>query len=415
MRIGGRDPGSLPTSRFLLSFVPPKFPFAPPLSNLRFSVFVNFSFLATYSGLNVALGLVLLGLLSGLISVYVVMRRQSLIGDVVAHAALPGIVFSFILFRERNVLVLLGGAFVSGLLGVWLVTLITRNGRLKMDGAFAIILSVFFGLGVLLMSHVQKTPDASQAGLERFLFGQASAITAEDVVLFLVMGALILLFCSRTWKEIKLFCFDPEYYDSLGYKGRFMEYAMMLILVLVIVLGLQFVGLVLIVAMIVAPGAGARQWTNNFTRATLISMAFGGLSGFLGAWLGSFDANMPTGPIMVIVLSVFVMASLILSPQRGILWKMFSVRLSRRNIRMELVLMDFYALSRQHEDPLHAHSSEVLEIMSRRKSDIAESLPHMKTLGWITSPADSYWALTAEGLEKARKIHETSGDASPRA
>ena len=217
------------------------------------------SFLGDYTLRIVALGSGLLGAVSGALGSLAVLRRQSLLGDAISHAALPGIVLAYLLTGSRSTLVLVLGAAVAGWIGTLVVIGIVGRTRLKEDSALGIVLSVFFGLGLVLLTYVQKLPDAGQAGLDRFLFGQAATLLARDVAVIAGLGGIAVAIMLLGWKEIKLLAFDRAFGTSLGFRMGRVDVMLTTIIVLAIVIGLQTVGVVLMSAMVVAPAAAARH------------------------------------------------------------------------------------------------------------------------------------------------------------
>ena len=272
-----------------------------------------------YTLRTVALGSMVLGLVSGVLGAFAVLRKQSLLGDAISHAALPGIALAFLLTGSKAPLVLVLGAAIAGWLGTLIVMVIVRHTRIKQDAALGIVLSVFFGFGMLLLTFIQKLPQASQAGLDKFLFGQAATLVQRDVVTMAVLGALALLAVVLLWKEFKLLSFDPGFAGSLGFPTRLLDVVLTLLIVVSIVVGLQAVGVVLMSAMIVAPAAAARQWTERLDVMVVLSGVFGALVGLLGAVTSSLIPRLPTGPTIVVYITVVVGLSLLLAPERGIL------------------------------------------------------------------------------------------------
>lgn len=274
-----------------------------------------------YTLRTVALGAATLGAVSGALGVYAVLRGQSLIGDAMSHAALPGIALAYLLTRSKLPLVLMAGAAATGWLATLAVMSIVRRSRVKYDGALALVLSVFFGIGLVLLTYLQGTPDAGQAGLDTFLFGQAAALVADDVVTMAVLGSLAMAGVGIFWKEFKLLAFDEAFGQSLGFPMRAIDVGLTTLIVVAIVIGLQAVGVVLMSAMIVAPAAAARQWTDRLSVMMGLSVAFGATSGVAGALLSSSFANVPTGPTIVLCASVIVGISLFAAPHRGLLFR----------------------------------------------------------------------------------------------
>ncbi len=168
----------------------------------------------------VALGSAVLGATSGALGSFAYLRRQSLLGDAVSHAALPGIVLAFMLTGSKLPLVLMVGAGLAGWIGTLAVQLVVRRSRVPYDSALGIVLAVFFGIGLVLLTHIQKLPNAAQAGLESFLFGQAASLLRRDVVTMMVLGACAVLILVLVWKEFKLLSFDPDFASSLGLPVR---------------------------------------------------------------------------------------------------------------------------------------------------------------------------------------------------
>lgn len=287
-------------------------------------------FFSDYTLRTVAAGAGALGLVSGALGSFAVLRRQSLLGDAVAHAALPGIAVAFLITGSRETSVLTIGAGVVGWLGALLVIAVRRTTRIKEDAALGLVLSVFFGFGLLLLTYIQKQPNASQAGLDKFLFGQAATLLISDVWLIVVLGAAAFLVLMIFWKEFKLLCFDADYGATLGLPMRVVDIVLTTALVVAIVAGLQTVGVVLMSAMVVAPAAAARQWTNRLGVMVALAAAFGATAGIGGAIASSTAAGLPTGPMIVVFLSFIVAVSLLFAPVRGIVWRYLRERHNRK-------------------------------------------------------------------------------------
>jgi manganese/zinc/iron transport system permease protein len=357
-----------------------------------------------YTLRTVALGTALLGLTSGALGAFAVLRRQSLLGDAVSHAALPGIVLAFMLTGSKELLVLVAGAFAAGWLGSVLVSQITARSRVPGDSALGIVLAVFFGLGLMLLTFVQGRPDAAQAGLDRFLFGQAATLVERDVVVIAALGGVALLTLAAFWKEFKLLSFDPEFGASLGLPIGRIDLLLTSILVLAIVTGLQAVGVVLMAALVVAPAAAARQWTDSLGVMVALSALFGALAGVSGA-LGSGGAEgVPTGPTIVLAATAIVLASLAFAPRRGLVWAAWRRRGQRGRIRLDTVLADLYALYAQHGSLEYGHAVPVLDAMSDGPGGAARALERLAERGWARQLPDGGWAITAEGLERAEGL-----------
>ena len=289
--------------------------------------------LTDYTLRNVALGSALLGLTGGVVGGLTMLRRQSLLGDAVAHAALPGVCLAFLVTGGKAPLWLLLGGGLTGWLGALGVGLILKYTRLGEDAALGSMLSAFFGFGIALLTFIGGSGDANQAGLDKFLFGQAATIVAGDVALMAVLSALALGAVWAMFKEFKLLTFDPAYAQTLGLPVGRLGTLQMSLAVLAVMIGLQTVGVVLMAALLIAPAAAARQWTDNLGRMLALGGLFGAVSGVLGALISASSANLPTGPVIVVVASVILLISLFFAPKRGLLWSAFASARRGRELR----------------------------------------------------------------------------------
>lgn len=288
-----------------------------------------------YTFRTVALGTGLLGLISGVIGSFAVLRKESLLGDALSHAALPGIVIGFLLIGRKEWLVLLLGAAVSGLLATFLISWMNR-GAVKFDSALSLILSSFFGFGLVLLTYAQKQPNANQAGLENFIYGQAASMLRQDVIVIAIAAVIMLAVVVLFWKEIKVFTFDSIFAQTVGFSTSFISFILSLMLVVTIILGLESVGVILMSALIIAPAVAARQWTHSLSTMVVLSGVFGLLAGVAGTTLSSLQSRMPTGPSIVIVASLFVFISIIFAPERGLIVRAIQYRRRKRDVARQL-------------------------------------------------------------------------------
>lgn len=356
-----------------------------------------------YTLRTVALGSAVLGVVSGSLGSFAVLRKQSLLGDAMSHAALPGIVIAFILTRSKFSFVLLLGALVAGWIATLVMTAIVRYTRVKQDSALGLVLSVFFGFGLLLLTYVQRIPDANQAGLNSYLFGQAAALLQRDVIAMALLGSVALALMFLFWKEFKLLSFDPDFGASIGFPMRMLDTLLTTTLVIAIVVGLQAVGVVLMSAMVVAPAAAARQWTNRLGVMVLLAALFGALAGVVGALISS-SGGLATGPTIVIVISIVVLLSLLLAPNRGLVWRWLNRRRNSRRLRTEAVLADLYTLATRHEDSSHAHEAAVIRTMRAGGGGVGHTLNRLQEQGLVRKEGESRWALTPAGMREARRV-----------
>ena len=287
-----------------------------------------------YTLMIVAIGAALLGAVSGSLGTYAVLRRQSLLGDAISHAALPGVAIAFLLTGSKTPLILVLGAALAGWLGTLLILSIVRLTRIKYDSALGIVLSTFFGFGLVLHTLIQRTGNANQAGLDTFLFGQAATVLESDVLTIGILGGVAIIIMFVFWKELKLLVFDEGFAASLGFPIRVLDILLTSLLVIAIVLGLQAVGAVLMSAMLVAPAVAARQWTNKLSLMMFLAACFGALAGVSGTIISSSASRIPTGPTIVLCATVVVGLSIAFAPNRGLLWDWLRHQRNKQGLKM---------------------------------------------------------------------------------
>lgn len=358
-----------------------------------------------YTIRTVALGAAVLGIVAGALGTFALLRRQSLLGDAMSHAALPGVLIAFMLTGSKAPVVLVLGAAVAGVLGTFLLLGITRYSRIKEDAALGVILSVFFGFGLLLLTFLQRNPTAAQAGLNRFLFGQAATLLVRDVITMAAFGGAALLLVVLFWKEFKLLSFDRDFGSSLGYPMTVLDLLLTTLLVIGIVIGLQAVGVVLMSALVVAPAAAARQWTDRLGVMLVVASTFGAVAGVAGALISSTGTGLSTGPVVVLVISLIVLASLLFGAGRGLIWSWIRRQRSRRQLRTQAVLDSLYGLASQHADPRHPHAVETLRALDNYQGGVRRSLAALADDGYVREVAPGQWALTEAGAARAAQAH----------
>ena len=332
---------------------------------------------------------------------FAVLRKQSLLGDAISHAALPGIAIAFLITGTKDSNVLLLGALISGLIGTfWIRGIITKT-HLKSDTALGLILSLFFGFGMLLLTYIQKQPNANQAGLDKYLFGQAATLVESDVWLMTIVTGICLVVLLLFWKEFKILLFDADYTKTLGFNTRFIDVLITSFIVLAIVLGLQTVGVVLMSAMLLAPAAAARQWTNSLGIMVLLAAIFGASSGIIGTAISASQNNLSTGPVIVLVASVFVVFSFIFSPSRGLLFKQIRFIKNRRDLQLHKTLAFMYNIAETHENISHPHT---VKILNNFQGFTKKTLRKLVDKNYVTLQG-KMWSLTKEGYETASNLY----------
>ena len=356
-----------------------------------------------YTARTILLGAASLGIVSGVVGSYAVLRKQSLVGDVMSHAALPGIVLAFLIVGVKEQLPIFIGAALSAVLAVLLINLIKDNSRIKTDSAMGMALSVFFGLGLVLLTYAQKMPDANQAGLDKFLFGQAEALIEKDVLIIGLTGFFALLVVGLFWKEFKLLCFDPDFGGTMGFSMKSMDMLVTAVIVSAIVIGLQTVGVVLMSSMLIAPAVAARQWTGNMGSMVILAALIAAVSGMTGVAFSAGFENVPTGPAVIVCVSVLAFFSVLFSPN-GFFTLRFKDARSRREIKKDYVLKALHDLALEHDDPGYAHSERLLALGSEKGFNVRKSLWELQTAGYVERAEEENWRLTASGISEVRKF-----------
>lgn len=300
-------------------------------------VFETLTLRAGFNATVVLLGTTALGVAAGVVGTFALLRRRALMSDTLSHATLPGIAIAFIVATVmggtgRSLPVLLLGATATGVLGVLTVQGLTRYTRLREDAAMAIVLSVFFGAGTVLLTYIQRMPSGTQGGLDGFIYGQTAGMTRSDASLmgWTALGAVIAAFAMI--KEFRLVCFDPDFARVQGWPVGVIDVLMMSLVVLVTVIGLQAVGLLLVVAMLIIPPAAARFWTERLGVMAILAAVIGGICGYLGSTASTLFERMPPGAVIVLVSGAIFAVSMTIAPRRGVIAAAF--RLTRLRLRI---------------------------------------------------------------------------------
>lgn len=282
---------------------------------------MDWAFWSDYTLRNVVTGSAVLGVTAGTLGCFAYLRRQSLMGDAQAHAALPGIALAFLLTGSKQPLALMAGAAATGWLGMAAVLAAVRRAGTDLGTAIGVVLTSAFGLGVVLLSVIQKRPDANQAGLDKFLLGQAAALTHESVWTMAALGLPAVAVAVILRHELGMAIFDPLFAATQGRDPHRLGTLLTALVVVAVVIGLNTVGVILMSAMLVAPAAAARQWTQSLGGMVALSGAIGAACGIAGAWLSTTQADLPTGPTIVLLLASVAAISLFFGRARGLAWE----------------------------------------------------------------------------------------------
>ncbi len=365
-----------------------------------------------YTLRNVLLGTAWIGVVGGSLGTIALLRRQSLLGDVISHATLPGVALAFLLWQQREIGILMAGAAAAGLLATLAIFAIDVNTRINRDGAMGLILALFFGTGLFLLSLLQNLPTARKAGLDKFILGQAAALVQSDLIALLAAGLPVLLLLLVFWKELKLVSFDPDYATAIGLPVRCLDLLVLGLIVVTIVMGLQAVGVILMSAVLIAPAAAARQWTNQMSAMVAIAGLCGAASGMTGAVISSLGPHIPTGPVVVLALTVIVVVSLLVGARRGLLWRWIRTRRNRVQVTTESVLSALYDMWEEHGRQPHGHQPAVIRMAIAAPGNIGTALGVLRAQGLAEELPDGGWTLTAKGMQAVLK-RNASPEAGP--
>lgn len=287
-------------------------------------------------------GTMTIGLVAGALGSFAYLRKQALISDVISHAALPGTLVAFLAavtvlgVDGRNMLGLIIGAVIVGTIAVLFANGVTNTTKLRIDSAMAVSLTLFFGLGMVLMRIINNGVFPGKGGIQDYLFGNASVMTIADLRTSLITGALALVLMVVFWKEFALRTFDPDHARVLGFNARTVDILMFTTIVIAIVIGVKAVGLVLMVAFVVTPPAAARQWTTTLTGMVSLAAIFGAVGSGVGAYLAISFGEVPTGPLIVLTLFAIFLISLVCSPRRSIIATVLTRWRARKHVKQQL-------------------------------------------------------------------------------
>jgi manganese/zinc/iron transport system permease protein len=364
--------------------------------------------LLAYNTLIVLAGVAALGAVSGLIGAYMVLRRRALVGDALAHAALPGIFLAFALTGDRRFIVLLAGAFVFALLGAWLISAIRRHTRVKEDAALGVVLSVLFGLGVALLSWIQNNVSGgNKAGLDSFFYGKPAGMIAQDVWTLIAVGAVVLALVLILFKEFRLLSFDPQFALVQGWPVFLLDLTMMALVCLVTVIGLPAVGVVMMAGMLIIPAAAARFWTDRLRVMLALSVLFGVLTGLFGTIASALWPNLPAGPMIILTGAAFFVLSMLLAPRRGLAARGLRAWSLRRVTARQNLLRTLYELSETHWPRApELGVGDLLRLRAWRPAQARRLLNRAEAEGFVTERADG-WRLTEAGWREAAEVTRT--------
>lgn len=354
--------------------------------------------------LYVVLGAMLLAASAAVVGSFTLMKKKALVGDAIAHSVLPGICAAFLFAGSKNTVLMVLGAFATGWLSLLAIDYITAKSKLKKDAAIGLVLSVFFGIGVVMLTFIQRSGNAAQSGLEHFLFGNAAALIGQDLAVFGILAIIIVGAVALFFNSFTLIAFNAEYAEVLGLPVRRLELLLTSLTVLAVVTGITAVGVVLMAAMLITPAAAARYWTDRIRTMVWIAAAFGAFSGLMGAFISFLAPAMPTGPWMVVVSSIIAFFSFFCAPRKGILQRARRQRKNRRLIAKENTLKLFYQLGERTDGFFNPRTFDELRL-AREIGDVALRLAlRQLTQSRLLARQNESWALTEAGLTEAARV-----------
>ena len=377
-------------------------------------------FLSDYNTQIVILGTMMLGMAAGTVGSFTLLRRRALMGDALSHATLPGVGLAFIIATRlgmdgKSLPILLIGAAVSGIAGVGAILYVRNMTRLKEDAALGIVLSVFFGAGVSILTVIQQMSTGNAAGLESFIYGKTASMDFSDATLIGLSGLFSVIVIGLLFKELTLLCFDEGFAGSRGYPLLLLDVALMSLVVLVTIIGLQAVGNVLVIALFVMPAAAARFWTQNLKQMTLISAAIGGAGGLVGSAISAL-MDLPSGPMIVLVCSSLFFVSMVVGIEKGVLVRFLRRWELNRNVDRQHLLRGLYELLESRglskaSATLQIQSrflfSELLSYGSWTSYRLMREIERCRRAGLLLRNDDASLSLTEVGLAEASRLaHE---------
>lgn len=353
----------------------------------------------------VAYGAVLLGITCGVLGCFIVLRRQSLLGDAIGHAVLPGVCIGFMFGGAKTSAFVLLGAMVSGIMATMLIGLLQRTTVLKTGECMGVVFTGFYGIGIVLLKALQNNGYAGQGGLEKFLFGQIVGISPTDVTLMAIVTALSLLLVGGLWRTLKLTTFDEGFAHSIGLPVQLIHYLLVGLLTVAIVISIQAVGVVLVSAMLVTPAATAYLLTDRLHRMTMLAGIFGALAGITGAMLSLLGPTLPTGALMVLSAGLLFALAFLASPRHGLLPRLWRVGQRRRRTGAENLLRTIYLIHEKRNTPDRRFGvHDVAALRHESTMQVKRFARDAAQRGWLERGSTDPLILTDLGITEAKRL-----------
>ncbi len=350
----------------------------------------------------VSIGAIVIGFVTGVLSVLFVLQKRSVIGDALAHASLPGIAIGFFIVLEKNRLYMITGALITSFMAIVSIMLISKWTRLKEDTSIAVVLSFFFAIGIAMLTYIQNLSLSAQAGLEHYIFGNIAFLLLSDLKSILFLSVIVLLPVLLFYKEFKIYLFNREHAIVLGINVKFLELLLMVLITLSVVLAIEMIGVVLISGMLVAPAVAARQWTDKFAKMIILSGIISAMIGVAGAISSSQSFDLPPGPIIIVYLTLFVGFSLLFGTKSGIFQNWIHRNIFHRNVDHDELLSEFITTT---TGLFQSDAMTILEFDREHYPELSELiLDKLIQCGFCKKLSGSKCALTYKGIQETEKF-----------
>jgi len=351
-------------------------------------------------------GAILLGFTCGMLGSFLLVRKLALVGDTISHAVLPGVAAGFLWNMEKDPVAIFVGATLAGLLGSFMVTRLTATTKLKEDTALGMVLAGFFGIGICLVTMIQRLPSGNKSGIDKFLFGQAASLGASDIQLMAVVTVLTIGLVWLFYKELLTVSFDVGFAHCVGMPVPWVHHGFMLLLAFSVVIALQAVGVVLVSAMLITPAATSYLLSDRLHRMVIIACILGMVSGALGAFFSFLGHQLPTGPFMVLSAAGLFVLAFLFAPRHGVIHRWWSQRARSGQVRRENTLKAvFHVLEREEFKREGVTFMELAESRRQTLEASEESCRELQRMGFATlPPGEKALYLTPEGMRRAQTI-----------
>jgi manganese/zinc/iron transport system permease protein len=349
----------------------------------------------------VVVGISFLSISAAMVGTFTFLDKKALIGDAISHAVLPGVCLAFMLAGTKNPYWIVVGAFSTGALATYAISWISQQTKLKEDSVIASVLSVFFGVGIVFMTKLQQTGNASISGLDHFLFGNAISIVGEDILVYGTLALITILAILFFYKEFQLLIFNRDFARAIGLPVKRLEFVFNSLMVLAVVTGIQAIGVVLMAALLITPAAAARFWTDRLSRMLTLAVLMALFSGIAGAYISFTLPNMPTGPWVVVVLSALAFFSFFFSHKKGLITRWYSKRNYQRKIHADHILKTLYYAGEAHREGLAIE--EIKQSFPHKRRQTQASIKALSHKGYLDIN-QHFVTLTKSGTSEAKRI-----------